>query len=77
MIPIQMQLSQEQKTFSHFFSLFLNSSLKFEHFQKKMALIIFVFSELRTPKISLDKCLRSPVLEDPQTSNTVNGHKNY
>ena len=33
--PIQMQLSQKQKTFSGFFCAFLKSSLNFEHFQKK------------------------------------------
>ena len=33
--PIQMQLSQKQKTFSEFFFAFLKSSLNFEHFQKK------------------------------------------
>ena len=32
--PIQMQLSQKQKTFSEFFSKFLRSSLNFEHFGK-------------------------------------------
>ena len=33
--PIQMQLSQKEKTFSNFFSAFLKSSLNFEHFLKK------------------------------------------
>ena len=33
--PIQKQLPQKQKTFSKFFSAFLKSSLKFEHFEKK------------------------------------------
>ena len=33
--PIQMQLSQKQKTFSEFLCAFLKSSLNFEHFQKK------------------------------------------
>ena len=33
--PIQMELSQKQKTFSGFFCAFLKSSLNFEHFQKK------------------------------------------
>ena len=32
---IQMQLSQTQKSFSDFFSAFLESSLNFEHFLKK------------------------------------------
>ena len=33
--PIQMQLSQKQKTFFRFFSAFLKSCLNFQHFQKK------------------------------------------
>ena len=33
--PIQMQLSQKEKTFSNFFSAFLKSSLNFDHFLKK------------------------------------------
>ena len=33
--PIQILLSQKQKTFSEFFSAFLKSTLNFEHFQKK------------------------------------------
>ena len=33
--PIQMQLSRKQKTFSQFFCAFLNTSLNFEHSQKK------------------------------------------
>ena len=33
--PIQMEVSQKQKTFSEFFSAFLKSNLNFEHFQKK------------------------------------------
>ena len=33
--PIQILLSQKQKTFSQFFSAFLKYTLNFEHFQKK------------------------------------------
>ena len=33
--PIQMQLSQKQKTFYEYFCAFLKSSLNLEHFQKK------------------------------------------
>ena len=33
--PIQILLSQKQKTFSQFFSAFLKSTLNFEHFGKK------------------------------------------
>ena len=34
-IPIQMQLSQKQKTFSQFFAAFLKSTLNFKHFESK------------------------------------------
>ena len=35
MQPIEMQLSQKQKTFSEFFSPFFKSSLNFDQFYKK------------------------------------------
>ena len=34
-IPIQMQLTQKQKTFSEFFWAFLKSTSNFEYFEKK------------------------------------------
>ena len=46
----QMHLSQKQNIFSKFFSAFFESALNFEHFQKKMTLIAYVFSKLRTTK---------------------------
>ena len=49
--PIQILLSQKQKTLSQFFSAFLKSTLNFEHFQKKINLIADVFPKLPTPKI--------------------------
>ena len=62
-IPIQMRLSEKQKDFSKFFAAILKSRLNFEHFEKK-----------DDPESSswLDKCLRSPVLEDASTCNMVN-----
>ena len=48
--PIQILLSQKQKTFSPFFSAFLKSTLNFERFQKKMTLIADVFPKLPSPK---------------------------
>ena len=48
--PIQILLSQKQKTFSQFFSAFLKSTLNFERFQKKMTLIADVFPKLPSPK---------------------------
>ena len=44
--PIQMQLSQKQKTFSHFFAAILKSSLSFEHFFKKDDLDCWFISEI-------------------------------
>ena len=44
--PIQMQLSQKQKTFSHFFAAILKSSLNFEHFFKKDDLDCWFISEI-------------------------------
>ena len=48
--PIQILLSQKQKTFSEFFSAFLKSTLNFEHFQKKIKLITDVFPKLPSSK---------------------------
>ena len=48
--PIQILLSQKQRTFSELFSPFLKSTLNFEHFQKKMTLIANVFPKLPSPK---------------------------
>ena len=58
MQTIQIDLSQKQKNFSEFFCAFVESTLNFEHFQKDVTLIAFVFLNLRTPK---DKCLKSLV----------------
>ena len=49
--PIQLLLSQKQKTFSQFGSAFLKSTLNFEHFRKKINLIADVFRKLPSPKI--------------------------
>ena len=49
--PIQILLSQKQKTFSRFFSPFLKSTLNSEHLQKKINLIADVFPKLPSPKI--------------------------
>ena len=42
-IPIQMQLSEKQKTFDQFFAAYLKSSLNFKCFEKKESVIDFVF----------------------------------
>ena len=48
--PIQMQLSQKQKTFPQFFFAFSKSILNLKRFPKKMTLIAHVFAKLRVPK---------------------------
>ena len=48
MQPIQMHLSKKKS--SDFFCAFFKSTLNFEHFQKKMSLIVYVFPKLQTPK---------------------------
>ena len=48
--PIQILLSQKQKTFSDFFSAILKSTLNSEHFQKKINLIADVFPKLPSAK---------------------------
>ena len=48
--PIQMQLSQKQKTFSQFLFAYLKSILNYKHFAKKMTLRAVVFPEMSSPK---------------------------
>ena len=50
MHTIQMHLSQKQKIFFRFFAAFFESALNFEHFQKKMTLIAYVFPKLPATK---------------------------
>ena len=50
MQTIQMHLSQKQKIFSDFFRALFESAINFEHFQKKMTLIAYVFPKLPTTK---------------------------
>ena len=50
METIQMHLSQKQNNFSQFFFAFFKFPLNFEHFQKKMTLIAYVFPKLPTTK---------------------------
>ena len=50
MQTIQMHLSQKQNFFSEFFSSFFKSTLNFEHFQKKLTRIAYVFPKLPPPK---------------------------
>ena len=50
MQPIRAPLSQNDKAFCQFFLAFSKSTLNFEHFQKKMTLVAYLFPKLRTPK---------------------------
>ena len=50
MQTIQMHLSQKKKIFSDFFVAFFESAINFEHFQKQMTLIAYVFPKLPTMK---------------------------
>ena len=74
---IQMHLSQKQKTFSEFFFAFLKSTSNCGNFRKKMTLIAYKFLNLRTRRMCLDKCLKSPVWDDPLKGNMVNGPKHW
>ena len=49
-LPVQMEVSGKLKTFSGFFIAFFESTLNFEHFEKKISLIAQVFLKLYTPK---------------------------
>ena len=71
-----MQLSQKWNTFSQFVAAFLQSKLNFEYFEN-MTLADFLFPKLRTPKMYSDKYLKTPISEDPSTSNMVNVSKHY
>ena len=71
-IPIQIKLSRKQKFFSKFFAVFLKSCLILDHFEKNMTLIAFVFRKLPSPKMLLDKCLKSPISDDRSRSNMEN-----
>ena len=48
--PIQMQLSKKPKIFCYIFLAFLESTLNFQCFEKKMSLIGQIFLELLPPK---------------------------
>ena len=48
--PIQLELSQKQKTFSQFVFSFLKSLLNYKHSSKKMTLRVDVYPKLPTPK---------------------------
>ena len=65
MHTIHMHLSEKQKIFSEFFSSFFKSALNFEHFQKKMTLIAYVFPKLTTTKNVLRQMSKSSRFREP------------
>ena len=65
MHTIQMHLSQKQKIFSQCFSTSFKSGLNFEHFQKKMTLIAYVFLKLTTTKNVLRQMSKSSRFREP------------
>ena len=65
MHTIQMHLSQKRQFFSQFFSAFFKSPLNFEHFQKKMTLIAYVFPKLTTTKNDLRQMSKSSRFGEP------------
>ena len=65
MHTIQMHFSQKQKIFSGSFSAFFESALNFEHFQKKMTLIAYVFRKLPTTKNVLRQMSKSSRFREP------------
>ena len=65
MKTIQMSLSKKQKVFSQLFSAFFKYALNFEHFQKKMTLLAYVFAKLPTTKDVLRQMLKRSRLRGP------------
>ena len=60
-----MHLCKKQKIFSQFFSGFFESALNFEHFQKKMTLIAYVFPKLPTTENMLRQMSKSSRFREP------------
>ena len=56
-----MQIPNKQTKFSEFFSAFLKSKLKFEHFQKRWPSWLLYFQNYGLRNMWVDKRLESPV----------------
>ena len=65
MHTIQMHLPQKEKIFFELFAAFFESALNFEHFQKKMTLIAYVFPKLPTTKNVLRQMSKSSRFREP------------
>ena len=66
---------RNKKGFLEFFFCIFQIYINIEHFQKKVTLIADVFLNYGLQKMGLNNCLKSPVSEDPLTSNMENGPK--
>ena len=60
-----MDLSQKQKDYSQSFPAIFESALNFEHFQKEMTLIAYVFPKLLTTKHVLRSMSKNSRLREP------------
>ena len=65
MQTIQMHLPQKPNIFSELFGAFFESVLNFEHFQKKITLITYVFPKLPTTKSVLRSMSKRSRLKGP------------
>ena len=65
MHTMQIHLSQKQKIFSGFFAAFFESALNFQHFQKKMTLIAYLFPKLPNTKNVLRQMSQSSRFREP------------
>ena len=73
MEPIHMQLSQKLKTFCSFILGFRNLGSILDIFQKKMAVIAYLFLRLRPAKNVVRYMCKSPASDYPSKRNMVNG----
>ena len=64
-IPIQMQLSQKQKTFSEFFAAFLKFRLNFKYFERKYYPHRFFISEITDSKNVIRKMSKKSRFREP------------
>ena len=64
-LPIQMQLSQKQKTFCQFFTPFLKSRWNFEHFDKKDDVHRFCNFEITDSENVVRKMSKEPRFREP------------
>ena len=60
-----MHLSRKQNIFSQLFSAFLKSTLNFEHFQKKVTPMAYIFLKLPPPKDALSQMSKNSRLRGP------------